>query len=300
MSSIAIELKNVTKIYKVALGLEIEALRGINLKVDKGEYISIMGPSGSGKTTLLNIIGTMDKPTSGRVIIDGIDVTDMSEKELTDFRCNKIGYLFQFFNLISTLNALENVMLPMILSGKYTEKEAQERAIKLLQLVGIEEKIFKNRPVQMSGGERQRVALARALANEPALILMDEPTGSLDTATGAKVMKLTKILNEYMNQTFIVVTHNPSVATIAKKMFYIRDGRIYENPPKELLSFDIVIDEKGKYSLLLSQLKILKHSIYLLEERLKRKDIDYNSYNEIKKRIIEQIERIESSLKGTS
>ena len=298
MSNIAVELKNVIKIYKLAPGIEIEALKGINLKVNKGEYISIMGPSGSGKTTLLNIIGTMDKPTFGRVIIDGIDVTDMSEKELSDFRCNRIGYLFQFFNLISTLNALENVMLPMILSGKYTEKEAQERAIKLLQLVGVEEKIFKNRPVQMSGGERQRVALARALANEPALILMDEPTGSLDTATGARVMKLTKVLNEYLNQTFIVVTHNPSVAMIANKMFYIRDGRIFENPPKELLSFDIAMDEKEKYSLLSSQLKILKHSIYLLEERLKRGDISYNSYNETKKKIAEQIDKIEIFLKG--
>jgi len=298
MSNIAVELKNVVKIYKLAPGIEIEALKGINLKVNKGEYISIMGPSGSGKTTLLNIIGTMDKPTFGRVIIDGIDVTDMSEKELSDFRCNRIGYLFQFFNLISTLNALENVMLPMILSGKYTEKEAQERAIKLLQLVGVEEKIFKNRPVQMSGGERQRVALARALANEPALILMDEPTGSLDTATGARVMKLTKVLNEYLNQTFIVVTHNPSVAMIANKMFYIRDGRIFENPPKELLSFDIAMDEKEKYSLLSSQLKILKHSIYLLEERLKRGDISYNSYNETKKKIAEQIDKIEIFLKG--
>jgi putative ABC transport system ATP-binding protein len=298
MSNIAVELKNVVKIYKLAPGIEIEALKGINLKVNKGEYISIMGPSGSGKTTLLNIIGTMDKPTFGRVIIDGIDVTDMSEKELSDFRCNRIGYLFQFFNLISTLNALENVMLPMILSGKYTEKEAQERAIKLLQLVGVEEKIFKNRPVQMSGGERQRVALARALANEPAIILMDEPTGSLDTATGARVMKLTKVLNEYLNQTFIVVTHNPSVAMIANKMFYIRDGRIFENPPKELLSFDIAMDEKEKYSLLSSQLKILKHSIYLLEERLKRGDISYNSYNETKKKIAEQIDKIEIFLKG--
>jgi putative ABC transport system ATP-binding protein len=298
MSNIAVELKNVIKIYKLAPGIEIEALKGINLKVNKGEYISIMGPSGSGKTTLLNIIGTMDKPTFGRVIIDGIDVTDMSEKELSDFRCNRIGYLFQFFNLISTLNALENVMLPMILSGKYTEKEAQERAIKLLQLVGVEEKIFKNRPVQMSGGERQRVALARALANEPAIILMDEPTGSLDTATGARVMKLTKVLNEYLNQTFIVVTHNPSVAMIANKMFYIRDGRIFENPPKELLSFDIAMDEKEKYSLLSSQLKILKHSIYLLEERLKRGDISYNSYNETKKKIAEQIDKIEIFLKG--
>ncbi len=298
MSNIAVELKNVVKIYKLAPGVEIEALKGINLKVNKGEYISIMGPSGSGKTTLLNIIGTMDKPTFGRVIIDGIDVTDMSEKELSDFRCNRIGYLFQFFNLISTLNALENVMLPMILSGKYTEKEAQERAIKLLQLVGVEEKIFKNRPVQMSGGERQRVALARALANEPAIILMDEPTGSLDTATGARVMKLTKVLNEYLNQTFIVVTHNPSVAMIANKMFYIRDGKIFENPPKELLSFDIAMDEKEKYSLLSSQLKILKHSIYLLEERLKRGDISYNSYNETKKKIAEQIDKIEIFLKG--
>jgi putative ABC transport system ATP-binding protein len=300
MSNIAVELKNVVKIYKLAPGLEIEALKGVNLKVNRGEYISIMGPSGSGKTTLLNIIGTMDKPTFGRVIIDEIDVTDMSEKELSDFRCNRIGYLFQFFNLISTLNALENVMLPMILSGKYTEKEAQERAIKLLQLVGTEEKIFKNRPVQMSGGERQRVALARALANEPALILMDEPTGSLDTATGAKVMKLTKVLNEYLNQTFIVVTHNPSVAMIANKMFYIRDGKIFENPPKELLSFDIAMDEKEKYGLLSSQLKILRHSIYLLEERLRRGDINYDSYNEIKKKIIEQIDRIEIFLKGTS
>lgn len=302
MSEYAVELQDVEKLYRLAPGVEVHALRGVNLAVSKGDFISIMGPSGSGKTTLLNIIGTMDRPTRGRVKIDGIDVTDMNEGKLADFRCGKMGYLFQFFNLISTLDAIENVKLPMILSGRYTEREADHRARDLLELVALEEAIWRNRPVQMSGGERQRVALARALANEPALIIMDEPTGALDTVTGAKVMKLAQMLNEFSGQTFIVVSHNPLVARMAKKVYYIRDGKLYENPPESLMKFEAELSYPEKRALFANQLRILRESLLMLEKRWQSREIGKDSYVATKFKIVNQLKRItegvESSRRG--
>ncbi|MDH5362540.1 MAG: ABC transporter ATP-binding protein [Aigarchaeota archaeon] len=302
MSEYAVELQDVEKLYRLGPGVEVHALRGVNLAVSKGDFISIMGPSGSGKTTLLNIIGTMDRPTRGRVKIDGIDVTDMNEGKLADFRCGKMGYLFQFFNLISTLDAIENVKLPMILSGRYTEREADHRARDLLELVALEEAIWRNRPVQMSGGERQRVALARALANEPALIIMDEPTGALDTVTGAKVMKLAQMLNEFSGQTFIVVSHNPLVARMAKKVYYIRDGKLYENPPESLMKFEAELSYPEKRALFANQLRILKESLLMLEKRWQSREIGKDSYVATKFKIVNQLKRItegvESSRRG--
>lgn len=293
------ELQSVDKVYRLGPGVEVNALRGVNLAVRKGDFISIMGPSGSGKTTLLNIIGTMDRPTRGRIRIDGVDVTDMNEGKLADFRCVKMGYLFQFFNLISTLNAVENVKLPMILSGRYTEGEADQRARELLGLVALEESVWRSRPVQMSGGERQRVALARALANEPALILMDEPTGALDTVTGAKVMKLAQMLNEFSGQTFIVVSHNPLVARVAGKVYYIRDGRLFENPPESLMRFEAELSHAERRALFANQLRILKESLLALERRRESGGMDRESYAATKLRITKQLERIKAGVESS-
>jgi len=298
MSEYAVELENVDKVYRLGPGVEVHALNGVSLLVGKGDFISIMGPSGSGKTTLLNIIGTMDRPTAGRVKIDGVDVTDMGEGQLADFRCVKMGYLFQFFNLISTLDAVENVKLPIILSGRCTEREADSRARDLLELVSLQETVWRNRPVQMSGGERQRVALARALANEPALIMMDEPTGALDTVTGANVMKLTQMLNEFSGQTFIVVSHNPLVAKMAKKIYYIRDGRLYENPPESLMKFEAELSYPERRALFANQLRLLKESLLMLEKRWQGGDISRDTYAVAKLKITSQLERITAGLES--
>ena len=299
MSEFAVELQSVDKVYRLSPGVEVNALRGVNLAVRKGDFISIMGPSGSGKTTLLNIIGTMDRPSRGRLKIDGVDVTDMNEGRLADFRCVKMGYLFQFFNLISTLNAVENVKLPMILSGRYTEGEADQRARELLGLVALEESVWRSRPVQMSGGERQRVALSRALANEPALILMDEPTGALDTVTGAKVMKLAQMLNEFSAQTFIVVSHNPMVARVARKVYYIRDGKLYENPPESLMRFEAELSYAERRALIANQLRLLKESLLTLERRWESGGMGRESYAATKLRIMNQLERIKAGVESS-
>ena len=194
MNKPVVKLINVTKVYDVSKEVSVRALDNINLEVYEGEILCIMGPSGSGKSTLLNIMGTLDRPTSGKVIIDDIDVTDLSEKELTRLRCLKLGFVFQMYNLISTLTALENVMLPMFFSGRYTLKECKERALILLKLVGLEKWAY-HRPSQLSGGQQQRVAIARALANEPSVILMDEPTGAVDIASAASILRLVRCLN---------------------------------------------------------------------------------------------------------
>ncbi|MCD6509989.1 MAG: ABC transporter ATP-binding protein [Thermoprotei archaeon] len=285
----AIDLRKVEKIYYLGAEVRVHALRGISLKVYRGDFISIMGPSGSGKTTLLNIMGTMDRPTKGRVIVDGIDVTDMSEGRLAVIRREKIGFVFQAYNLITTLSALENVMLPMLLTGKYTEAEAKEKAMLLLELVGLEERAA-HRPRELSGGEQQRVAIARALANDPAFVLMDEPTGSLDTVTGARVMSLVKLLNEHFGQTFIVVTHNPAVAKVAQKMFFIRDGLLYLSPPKELLEFRMSANAEDRIRLLDIQVRLLRNDILSLRRRFRSGDIPRETYLRMKRNIIRRLE----------
>jgi len=214
---------------------KIAVLKGINLSIKRGELVIIMGPSGSGKSTLLSIIGTLDRPTKGKVYIGGVDVTSLNEDELVLFRSRRIGFVFQSYNLIKNLTALENVMLPMILSRLYDVKEAEKKALELLKLVGLGKHAHKF-PKQMSGGQQQRVAIARALATDPDLILMDEPTGNLDLKSSAQVVSLIKWLNEVYGQTFLIVTHNPELVEVATRVLYIRDGRIYENPPKQLLA----------------------------------------------------------------
>ncbi|MGQ4891138.1 MAG: ABC transporter ATP-binding protein [Candidatus Njordarchaeia archaeon] len=218
-----VKLENVHKIYQLGVS-EVHALRGINLEIKYGEIVSIIGPSGSGKTTLLNIIGTLDKPTKGHVYIEGQDTAQMNEKQLTQLRRHKIGFVFQFHNLIPVLTALENVELPMIIAGKPRE-ERIKRAKHLLKLVGLENRM-NHRPSELSGGEQQRVAIARALANKPKLVLADEPTGELDTENSKTVMKILEEAVKEEEGTLVVVTHNPLIAQMAKRLISIKDGKI--------------------------------------------------------------------------
>lgn len=218
-----IELVNVTKIYKMG-DTEIRALNGVNLSIKKGEFLSIVGPSGSGKSTLLNIIGCIDVPTSGRVILDEEDVSMLNDRQLTKIRLHKIGFIFQQFYLIPTLNAIENVELPMKEAGLNREGR-KKRALQLLEHVGLGDRV-KHYPNQLSGGEQQRVAIARSLANKPSLLLADEPTGEIDTETSARIVALLKSLNVKENLTLIVVTHDLKVAEHTQRLITIEDGMI--------------------------------------------------------------------------
>ncbi len=292
MSSI-VELVNVVKVYRLGEGVEVPALRGVSLKIDKGEFVSVQGPSGSGKTTLLNMIGGLDKPTKGRVIIDGVDITNLGEKELAHFRREKIGFIFQTYNLVPLLTALENVELPMMLSGKFSESEVRRRAEELLALVGLEERMH-HRPTQLSGGEQQRVAIARALANEPAIILADEPTGNLDQVSGQRIINLMKNLNETLNQTFIIVTHDPMVAEQTERKFYLVDGKIYNKPLKVVSNVSDVTLNEERRRLLLAELKWLKTSINYLES--KKDSLDPEIYVKTISNYKERLERIKNNL----
>lgn len=214
--------ENLTKSYEKGA---IKALDGINLVIERGDFVSIIGPSGSGKSTLLNMLGGLDKPTSGTVIIDGVDITN--EKDLSELRSSKVGFIFQLHNLIPNLNAIDNVQIPLIGTGM-KEREMKERAGYLLEAVGLGDRM-KQKPNKLSGGQRQRIAIARALVNNPSIILADEPTGSLDTKTGAKILDLLQSIQERNNVTLIIVTHDPEVAAMANRTIKIRDGRIIED-----------------------------------------------------------------------
>ncbi|MCS7134932.1 MAG: ABC transporter ATP-binding protein [Candidatus Aenigmarchaeota archaeon] len=217
-----IELHQVEKVYNEGKENEIKVLKGIDLEIREGEYVSIVGPSGSGKSTLMHIMGCLDRPTRGKVIIDGKDVSRLSDDSLAKIRREKIGFVFQQFYLIPVLNALENVKVPMELSKKIENME--ERARELLKLVGLEHRM-KNFPSQLSGGEMQRVAIARALANDPKIILADEPTGNLDTKRGEEIINLLEKLNKD-GKTIIIVTHDLSIAKRAKRKIALRDGMV--------------------------------------------------------------------------
>lgn len=220
---VMIELVNVTKVYKTGR-FEVIALNNVSMKIEDGEFIAIMGPSGSGKTTLLNLIGCLDKPTKGKIIIDGIDTSQLTDKQLTEFRRDKIGFIFQQYYLIPTLTALENVELPMIFKG-IPRSERIRRAKELLSLVGLGREMNRM-PNELSGGQQQRVAIARALANNPSILLCDEPTGNLDRKSGKVVMDLIKKLNEERGVTVVLVTHDAEVARYAERVVRIVDGRI--------------------------------------------------------------------------
>jgi len=222
-NNIVIELQNVKKIYKMD-GVETHALRGVDLKIKKQEFIAIMGPSGSGKSTLLHMVGALDTPTYGKIILDGVDISILKESELARLRGKKIGFIFQFFNLHPTLTALENVELPMIIT-EVDKVKRRKKAWELLRAVGLEQRAD-HLPSQLSGGEHQRVAIARALANDPEIILADEPTGNLDTKTEADIMKFLLKLQKERQMTVAVITHEMEIAKYAERIIHLIDGKI--------------------------------------------------------------------------
>lgn len=225
-----IEVKDVRKVYRMD-GVEFEALKGVSFSIEKGEFVIIMGPSGSGKSTLMHILGALDVPTSGSYLLDGREITDMTRDELARVRNAKIGFIFQGFNLLPRMNAMENVELPMLYAG-LPKAERKRKAGEALELVGLLD-WADHRPNQLSGGQQQRVAIARALVNDAPLLLADEPTGSLDSKTGAQVMEMLVSLNEKRGITVVLVTHDSNIASYGKRVIGVLDGLISSDGSKE-------------------------------------------------------------------
>jgi len=221
-----LDLKGITKEYKLGKTI-VRALRGLDLNIEEGEIVAIMGPSGSGKSTLMHIVGALDTPTGGTAILDGQDLQQLKERQLVTLRGKKVGFVFQTFNLIQTLSAQQNVELPMIFQG-IRKGERARRAKELLSKVGLANRV-RHRPNELSGGERQRVAMARALANDPEIILADEPTGNLDTESGTPVLEMLKRLSVEDGKTVIIVTHDPDATAIADRIVRLRDGCVVED-----------------------------------------------------------------------
>lgn len=228
-----IDIKNITKSFG-----SLQVLKGINLHINKGEVVSIVGPSGAGKTTLLQIIGTLDSPDSGDITIDGIDVRKLNQKKLADFRNKHIGFVFQFHQLLPEFTAIENIMIPAFIAGM-SKSEAKKRAMELLDFMGLAERA-KHKPNELSGGEKQRVAVARALVNNPSVILADEPSGSLDSQNKAELHQLFFDLRDKMGQTFVIVTHDETLASITDRTIRMEDGRLAQEPqPQDAPSEDL-------------------------------------------------------------
>lgn len=225
-----IRIRDLRKVYKMG-DIEVEALRGINLTIQRGEFIAVTGSSGSGKSTLMNILGCLDRPTSGEYFLEGQDVSVLSSDEWAHIRNRKIGFVFQGFNLLHRTSAVENVELPMMYNG-FQAKERRQRALEVLKLVGLAERSH-HLPNQLSGGQQQRVAVARALVNRPALILADEPTGNLDTKTSIEIMELFQNLNRKEGITVVLVTHEPDIAGYAERQIVFRDGLIISDTRKQ-------------------------------------------------------------------
>jgi putative ABC transport system ATP-binding protein len=229
-----VELRNVSKIYHLG-GEEIRALDEVSLDIDSGEFISIIGPSGSGKSTLMHILGCLDTPTRGTLKLDGLEIQNASIKQLASLRNTKIGFVFQFFNLLSKLTVLQNVELPMIYSG-FSGRERRDRAMAALQLVGMDNRA-KHRPMQLSGGQQQRTAIARALVNNPKIVFADEPTGNLDSHTGEAILELFSRLSAE-GRTIALVTHDPEIAARTPRRIEIRDGKIAKNVDARLAGLE--------------------------------------------------------------
>lgn len=236
VSSHIVRVLGVTKNFQMGK-IEVNALKGIDLNVTAGEYLSIMGPSGSGKSTLFNMIGGLDKPTTGRVFIDEVDISQLDAYELAWLRCRKIGYIFQTFNIIPVMTALENVTLPMIFGG-VPNGTAVEKGMELLKIVGLSDR-FHHKPFELSGGQQQRVAVARALANDPAIILADEPTGNLDLSTGEEIITLLKRLSKDRLVTIISATHDIKMLNVSDRVVWIRDGRVDRIEGRDELTISI-------------------------------------------------------------
>lgn len=222
MATQIVETVHLKKTYVLGK-VPVNALCGVNLKVEKGDFIAILGPSGSGKSTLLNMIGALDTPTEGKVLIDGVDISTLNDNRLADMRCS-VGFVFQFFNLIPRLSALGNVELPLSIAG-INRNEKRKRAEELLETVGLKDRM-NHKPAELSGGERQRVAIARALANNPKFLLMDEPTGNIDSKTANEIMDLVKQLNQEKGVTIVMITHDQQLATLSKKIVKMLDGTV--------------------------------------------------------------------------
>ena len=230
MSQVLLELRGINKDY-MQDKTPVPVLKNIHFRVEDGEYVAIMGPSGSGKSTMMNIIGCLDKQTSGSFIFDGVDIADCKDKKLSLIRNKKIGFVFQNFNLMPRQTALENVELPLLYAG-VKKSERKRRAKEALIKVGLEDRV-KFRPTQLSGGQKQRVAIARAIVNEPRLLLADEPTGALDTKSGEQIMELFSRLNEE-GVTIVMITHELEIAKCAKRIMYIRDGELFSDDDREV------------------------------------------------------------------
>lgn len=229
VNSCIVTTENLTKIYGKGR-VTVTALRGVNLQVKQGEFLVVQGPSGSGKTTLLNMLGALDRPTSGKVIIDGVEITQVPERRLFRIRRDKVGFVFQIYYLVPTLTALENILIPVL--PIRSSNQFRERARELLGLVGLKDRM-NHKPGELSGGELQRVAIARALILDPSIVLADEPTGNLDSVTGAEIMELMQRLNREEGKTLIVVTHDSRIAQSAGRVVYLKDGRLSAEPFEE-------------------------------------------------------------------
>ena len=242
MAETVVKTEDVIKEYRMGVNV-LRALDGINIEIARGEYISLMGPSGSGKSTLFNMIGALDRPTAGRVYIDGQDMSQLSQSQIAWFRCHRVGYIFQSYNLLHVMTALENVTLPMIFAGLST-KERNAKGSELLKLVGLDDRIH-HRPDELSGGQRQRVAIARAFANDPTIILADEPTANLDTITGREIIDLIKELNRDKGVTVISATHDLKMLDVSDRIVDIRDGLVERIRNRD--EIDIEVGKVGEH-----------------------------------------------------